>query len=175
MRNKFLRTSGVLGMIILSGIPAKSVQRFAMNENEIYITTSDGRIKMPTRIGNLVWRGVEYEPAPNRRAKGWLEWNVAPDGQIGPAPIYGEKITIKTSTNSNKRTCCFCFSWIETGHPTRVDFTTKLLLSGPSNPECVVLYWNRQANGLAAIRKEDLGKRNKDELTPLLKNTVEKL
>ena len=142
-------------------LPSLAVQRFSMAEDATCITS--GGVKMPTKIRTLVWRGVEYEPAPNRRAKGWLEWNVAPDGDAGPRPIYGEKVTIQMETNyNNMRYSCFCFPFykIESGHPTKVDLITQLPFSGQSNPECVVLYWSNRANGLAAIRKEDWANRS---------------
>jgi hypothetical protein len=158
MHNKFFQTSGFLGILMLSIVPAESVQRFSMAEDTLYIS-SDG-IKMPTRIRTLEWRGVTYHPVPNRRAKGWLEWNVAPDGHAGPTPIYGEKLTILAETdhaNMHYSFCCIPYTQVESGHPTSVSYATQLPFS--NNPECIVLYWDVKARGLAAIAKEDWLKR----------------
>lgn len=133
-------------------IPANSIQRFIMAEDAFYITL--GGAPMPTTIRQLTWRGVEYEPLPNRRAAGWLEWNVAPDGTSGPAPLYGEKISVAASTDYDKiTTWCLgfpCCSHVESGHYRTVEFPVQLFLKG--NPEAVVLYWD---DGLSALSKED--------------------
>lgn len=145
-----------------------------MQEDQIWISSDD--IKMPTRIGALTFRGKEYEPAPNRRAKGWLEWNVAPDGEPGPAPIYGEKVTIQAETDYRNMhyTLFWCcpYTQVESGHPTQANYTTQLLIPGASNPECIILEWNNKANGLVAMRKEDFLSKN-TETTPLLKSEVQ--
>lgn len=160
MHNKFIKTAGFLGILIFSSIPAKSVQRFAMDENSLYLAV-DGK-RVPTKIKSLTWRGVEYETMPNRRVKGWLEWNVAPDNTPGPAPIYGEKVSLLAYTDYDNMHYSYLGGLIkstqmERGHPKNVCYTTKLLLSG--NPECVILYWSASLGGLAAISKEDYAKR----------------
>jgi hypothetical protein len=154
MHNKFIQTAGFLGILILSNIPAKSVQRFSMPEDTFSLYSDN--IKVPTRFKGLTWRGVEYEPLPNRRAKGWLEWNVSPDNTPGPAPIYGEKVSLIAHTDHDNRHYSLFgipYTKMETGHPKDYVFTAQLLLSG--NPECVVLYWDNSLGGLAAKSKED--------------------
>ena len=143
-----------LGYAVLCSmsIPANSIQRFAMAEDAFYITID--KIRMPTTIRQLTWRGVEYYPLPNRRASGWLEWNVAPDGTPGPAPIYGEKISVLASTdhdNMHYQFCCIPWSQVESGHSRQMEFPAQLLLKG--NPEAVLLYWG--ANGLYTKAKEN--------------------
>jgi hypothetical protein len=156
MHNKFIQTAGFLGILILSSIPAKSVQRFSMSETEFSLYID--KIKVPTRFKGLTWRGVKYDPLPNRRAKGWLEWNVAPDNTPGPAPIYGEKVSLIAHTDyDNMHYLGGLITKMETGHPKDYVFTAQLLLSG--NPECVILYWSNKLGGLAAISKEDYAKR----------------
>ena len=126
-------------------IPAKSIQRFAMAEDAICIAI-DG-IRMPTTIMQLTWRGVEYDPVPNRRAAGWVEWNVAPDGTPGPAPLYGEKISVLAWTdhdNIHHEFCGIPWSRVESGHSRQVEFPAQLLFTGSKNAEAVLLYWRNQ-------------------------------
>jgi hypothetical protein len=156
MRNKFLRATGFLGMLVLSSIPAKSVQRFSMSEDALFICIDSKRV--PTTFKGLTWRGQEYEPVPNRRAKGWLEWNVAPDNTPGPSPVYGEKVSLIAYTDYDRSSFFGGLTGqLERGHPKNVCYTTQLLLSG--NPECVILYWSNSLGGMAAISKEDYAKR----------------
>mgnify|MGYP003419264618 CR=1 FL=1 len=166
MSKNYLHISSFLGTLMLVTLPAKSIQRFSMAEDSLYIAVDD--IKMPSRIRALEWRGVKYEPTPNRRAQGWIEWNVAPDGHTGPAPIYGETLSVLVDTNYTNMhysCCCIPYTQIESGHYTSALYKTQLLFSG-QNPECVILHWT--SKGLTATPKEDfLSSKQADEGTPL--------
>jgi hypothetical protein len=153
MHKKILRISSFLGMLIFAGIPAKSIQRFAIKEDEIYIANNGKRV--PTQITSLTFRDKRYIALPNRRAKGWLEFNVAPDDEVGPKPIYGETISVRMESDHQLITYCFCLELLESGHPTVVDMPAMLQLPSNENPECVILTWSKARNRLIATMKED--------------------
>jgi hypothetical protein len=152
MYKKILRTSSFLGILIFAAIPAKSIQRFAIQEDNVYVTSNG--LKMPSRITSLEFRNNRYLAMPNRRAKGYLEFNIAPDNELGPKPIYGEKVTVRIESDYQQRQAFIWSSWkTEAGHPTIVDMPAILALAPNTNPECVILQWSPKNNCLLAFAK----------------------
>lgn len=154
MYRKFLRTSVYIGILIVSSNSVHGVQRFVADENAVVCRLNNRSI--PSKWSTLTYRGIDYEPSPNRRAKGWVEWNIAPDNSEGPVPIYGETVTATRFTNQQYSYSGFfgvlSGEKLTSGYPKVWPFKAKLKLNG--NPECVVLYWNDKIGGLDAIEKK---------------------
>lgn len=168
MHKKILWTASCVGLLLFAGSPGQSIQRFIIEDGQTSITIA--KRPVPTEITALHFRGKDYLPMPSRRHKGWLEFNVAPDNESGPKPVYGEDLYVRFETDTTWMVVWCCVWYMETGHHKVFDWKTKLQFQSNENPECVIIYKNQGNLLTSAEPNKTEGNSSMKETTPLLKN-----
>ncbi len=147
MHKKFLRASSFVGCLLAAVLPAQGVQKFSILHASF--NWYEDEVKVPSTVASLTFRKTTYRAMPHRSMPGWYEVNVAPDGEDGPIPLYGETVGVNLETYwTGNRSCWGCMSphVFKTTELRHQQIPVVLTLPPAQNPKFVKLTWK---NGYA--------------------------